>query len=62
MQSLMAVVRWEFEILKLQDGWDVKSCVSDKLLSYIHTYEIGYLDLETEMLEQKIYQTLGGER
>lgn len=62
MQSLMTVLGWEFEILKLQDEWDMKSCVSDKLLSDIDTNEIGYLDLESEMLEQKISQYLGGER
>lgn len=62
MQSMMTVLRWEFKILKLQDGWDMKSCVSDKLLSDTDTCEIGYLDLESEMLEQKISQTLGEER
>lgn len=40
----------------------MKPYVSDKLLSDINTNEIGYLDLESEMLEQKISQTLRGER
>lgn len=62
MHSLMTLLRWEFKILKLQDGWDVKYCASDKHLSDIDTNEIGNLDLESEMLEQKIFQTLGRER
>lgn len=40
----------------------MKPYVSDKLLSDLDTNEIGYLDLESEKLEQKISQTLGGER
>lgn len=40
----------------------MKACASDKLLSGTDMYKIGYLDLESEMLEQKIFQTLGEER